>query len=41
MDTSMLVGIAVGAAVAMLVAGRIQGKKNDKPIPSIETALRA
>jgi len=37
----MLVGIAVGAAVAMVVAGRLQRKKNDKLIPSIETALRA
>ena len=36
-----MVGIAVGAAVAMLVAGRIQRKKNDKLIPSIEAALRA
>lgn len=37
----MLVGMAVGAAVAMLVAGRIQRKKNDKLIPSIEATLRA
>jgi len=37
----MLVGIAVGAGVAMLVASRIQSKKNDKLIPSIEAALRA
>jgi len=37
----MLVGIAVGAGVAMLVTSRIQSKKNDKLIPSIEAALRA
>jgi hypothetical protein len=37
----MMVGIAVGAVVAMLAVGRIQRKKNDKLIPSIEEALRA
>jgi hypothetical protein len=41
MDTSMLIGIAVGAAAAMFVATRIQGKKNAKLMPSIEAALRA
>lgn len=37
----MMVGIAVGAGIAMLVAGKLQRKKNDKLIPSIEAALRA
>lgn len=37
----MMVGIAVGAGIAMLVASKLQRKKNDKLIPSIEAALRA
>jgi len=37
----MLVGIVVGGAVAMLVVSRLQKKKNDQLIPSIEAALRA
>jgi hypothetical protein len=41
MDSSMMVGIAVGAGVAMLVASKLQRKKNDKLVPSIEAALRA
>ena len=37
----MMVGIAVGAGVAMLIVNKLQQKKNDKLIPSIEAALRA
>ena len=37
----MMVGIAVGAAVAMLVVSKLQRKKNDQLVPSIEAALRA
>jgi hypothetical protein len=40
MDSSMMVGLAVGAGIAMLVASKLQRKKNDQLIPSIEAALR-
>ena len=34
MDSSMMVGIAVGAGIAMLVASKLQRKKNATLIPS-------
>ena len=41
MDTPTLIGVGVAAALGMLIATRMQARKNQALAPGIEAALRA
>jgi hypothetical protein len=41
MDTPTLIGIGLATAIGVVIANRLQQRKNQKLAPALETALRA